>query len=168
MKKAILFISLSFLLFITACQSAESKEVMEYHNGFVEEIVSGVELITEAYDEMDAAATDEEAIEIGNNKILPTLEKMKTHMDAQNPEKEDTKDYHKIRSEWFGLYEDIVTTEVQSLDDYINERITDEDLDTIFEEVFEKSLRAEELAVEAEEKVDELADKYKFEILDEE
>lgn len=165
MKKAILFISLSLLLFITACQSAESKEVMDYHNDFVEEVMSRVEKITQGYDEIDVVENDVEAIEIGQTKIIPTLEEIRMHMDAQNPEKEDTKDYHKIRSEWFDLYEEIVTTEVQSLDDYVNERITDEDLETIFEEVFEMSIKAEELAVEAEEKVDELADKYDFEIL---
>lgn len=168
MRKAILFISLSFILFVTACQSAESKEVMEYHNGFVEEIVSGVEVITEGYNEMDAAETDEEAIEIGHTKMLPKLEKMREHMDAQNPEKDDTKEYHKIRSEWFGLYEGIVTAEVQSLDDYVNERITDEELDEIFEEVYEKSVEAEELATEGEDKVAELAEKYDFEVLDKE
>lgn len=167
MRKVILFVSLSILLLFTACQSAESKEVMEYHNDFVEEIVTGVEIITEAYDEMDAAETDEEAVEIGNTKILPTLEKMKVHMDAQNPKEDDAKEYHKIRSEWFDLYEEIVVTEVQSLDDYVNERITDEELEEIFGDVYEKAERAEELAIQAEEKVDELAEKYDFEVLDE-
>src|SRR5699024_6705017 len=119
------------------------KEVMEYHNDFVEEIVTGVEIITEAYDEMDAAETDEEAVEIGNTKILPTLEKMKVHMGAQNPKEDDAKEYHKIRSEWFDLYEEIVVTEVQSLDDYVNDRITDEELEEIFGDVYEKAERAE-------------------------
>lgn len=168
MRKAILFISLAFVLLVTACQSAESKEVMEYHNGFVEEIVSGVETVTAGYDEMDAAATDEEAVELSNTKILPTLEDMKAHMDSQNPEEDDTKEYHKIRLEWFELYEEVVKSEIQALDDYINGRITDEELDEIFVDIYEKSERAEELAIKAEEKVDELADKYKFELIDEE
>src|SRR5690625_1130676 len=167
MRKAILFMSLAFVLLVTACQSAESKEVMEYHNGFVEEIVSGVEIITAGYDEMDAAETDEEAVEISKTKILPTLEDMKAHMDAQNPAEDDTKEYHKIRLEWFELYEEIVKTEIQALDDYINDRITDEELDEIFVDVYEKSERAEELAIKAEEKVEELTDKYDFEVEDE-
>src|SRR5699024_11418816 len=112
MRKVILFVSLSALLFITACQSAESKEVMEYHNDFVEEVVSRVDVITKAYDEMDTVETDEEALEIGHTKLLPTLEEIRTHMDAQSPEKDDTKEYHQLRLEWFDLYEEIVTTEI--------------------------------------------------------
>src|SRR5690625_186700 len=168
MRKAILLISLSVLLLITACQSAESKEVMQYHNDFVEEVVNRIEIISEEYDEMDAASTDEEAVEIGNNKILPILDEIKTHMNAQKPENEDTKDYHKLRKEWFDLYEEIVITEVQALDDYVNDQISDEDLEEIFEELQEKSVKAEELAIKAEEEVDKLTDKYDFEVLNEE
>lgn len=168
MRKAILLISLLLLLFVTACQSGESKEVMEYHNGFFDEVASRVDIITAGYDELEAAETDEEAIEVIHTKIFPTLEEMKVHMDAQNPEEDDTKEYHKLRSEWFELYSDIVRTELQGFDDYINDRITDEELDEIFEEVHVKSGSAEELAIQAEAKIDELADKYKFEVLDEE
>lgn len=167
MRKAILLTSLSFLLFITACQSAESKEVMEYHNDFVEEVVNRIDEITEAYDEMDTVETDEEALEVGNTKILSTLEEVRKHMDAQSPEKDDTKEYHKLRLEWFDLYEEIVTTEMQALDDYINNQIADEELEEILVEIHEISIDAEELAIKAEEKVDELAKKYNFEVLDE-
>lgn len=167
MRKVILFISLSALLFITACQSAESKEVMEYHNDFVEEVVSRVDEIMEAYNEMDTVETDEEALEIGNTKLLTALEGIRTHMDAQSPEKDDTKEYHKLRLEWFDLYEEIVTKEIQALNDYVNGQITDEEFDKVLEDVYEISIKGEELAIEAEEKVDELAEKYDFEVLDE-
>jgi hypothetical protein len=167
MRKALLFISLSFLIVITACQSAESKEVLEYHNGFVDEVISRDEIITEAYDEIDTVETDEEAIVIANDKILPTLEEMKKHMDAQNPEKDDTKEYHKLRMEWFELYEEIIKLELQALEDYVNDVITDEEFIEIFEEVYEKSETLQEILDKGEEKADELAEKYEFEVINE-
>lgn len=164
MKKVIIWMTLASLLFITACQSAESKEVMEYHNDFVEEVISKIDEIVKGYGEMDIAETDEEALEIGNTKILPTLSEIRTYMDAQDPKEEDTKEYHKIRLEWFDLYEEIVTTEMQALDDYLNDQITEDELNEIVEGLNEISVQAEELAIKAEEKVDELAEKYDFEV----
>lgn len=168
MRKAILFISLSLLLLVTACQSAESKEIVEYHNGFVKEVVSGVEIITAGYEEMDSVETDEEVIEIGNTKILPTLDEKQAYMDSQNPKEDDTKEYHKLRLEWFEIYSEIVRREIQALDDYINDVITDEELEEILAEITDLAESGEALATEADARINELADKHNFELVDEE
>lgn len=167
MRKALLFISLSLLLIITACNSAGFKEVLEYHNGFVDEVIVKTEKIDAAYDKMELAETDEEILEISQKEILPVLDEIKAYMDAQEPKVDDTKEYHQLRSDWFNLYNEIVRTEIQTMDDYINDRITEEEFDEIYEEAFPKLAEVEKLAGAAEDKINELSEKYKFEEIEE-
>ena len=163
MRKALLFIGLSLLVLITACNSTGAKEVLEYHNAFGEEIVDRVVQIGEASEKMELTETAEEDMEIANNEILPTLDKMKAHMGSQKPEKDDTKEYHKLRSDWFEIYSELVESEIQMMDDYTNDIITEEELEEKFEESFARYEEMEELWDKAETKIDELSDKYKFE-----
>lgn len=167
MRKSLLFISLFLLLIITACNSAGFKEVLEYHNDFVDEVGVKTEKIDEAYVKMDLAELDEEVLEISQKEILPMLDEIKAYMDAQEPKVDDTKEYHQLRLDWFNLYSEIVRTEIQSMDDFLNDRITEEELDKIFEETYPKLAEVEKLSDAAEDKIDELSVKYKFEEIEE-
>ena len=163
MRKALIFIGLSVLVLITACNSTGAKEVLEYHNAYYNEIVEGVMEIDEAYVKMELTETVDEDVEIANNEILPTLDKMKTHMESQKPTKDDTKEYHKLRSDWFELYSELVESEIQMMDDYMNDLISEEELEEKLVESFARYEEMEELWEKGETKIDELADKYKFE-----
>lgn len=166
-KKALLLIGLSLVLLLAACQSAESKEVLEYHNDLVKNVINKGDDVAAGYDKMDLAETEQEVIDISKNEMLPTLDEMRKYMEAQKPEKDDTKEYHQLRLEWFEAYSDLIETELQAMEDYINDVITEEEFDNISEGLYEKLDETNELAEKADQKIDELAEKYDFEEIDE-
>lgn len=167
MKRIFMPLGLVLLIFLAACNSAESKELLEYHNGLVDKVLDRMEEIDEGYDKIDIAESDDEVIEIAQQDMLPVLEEIKAYMEDQNPEKEDTKEYHKLRMEWVTGYYDLVTTELQAMEDYINDDISEEEFDNIVEDLYTQLEEVNDLSVKADDKIDELSEKYEFEEIEE-
>lgn len=166
-KRTLLLIGISLVLLLAACQSAESKEVMEYHNDFVEKVITKGEEVSAGYAKMESVETEEETLEIIQDEMLPALQEMKKHMEDQDPKEDESKEYHQLRLEWFKAYHDLIETELQAMDDYINDVITEEEFDNISESLYDDLDEVNERAEKADKKIDELAEKYDFEELDE-
>lgn len=162
MKKVLLFAGLFFLLFMTACQSADADEVLEYHNGYVENIGSKMAKMSVADEKIYDAETDEEAIDLMDSEKEPLLESMKEYMDKQDPEKDPAIEYHKLRKKAFDTFYESIRLDIETFRGIMDGSLTEEEIDENYDEsavIFEEAEKQQE---EAEEKMEELSDKYKF------
>lgn len=163
MKRVFLFAGLLLLVFITACQSAEADEVLEYHNDYVENVANKMDDIDVANEKIWMADTDEEAMDAIDNDLEPLLNNMKDYMDKQDPEKDATKEYHELRLNAFNAFYDSLQMDIETFRGLMDESISEEEADERYEQSDAKFAEAQELSEKAEDKIDELADKYKFE-----
>lgn len=162
MRRILLLLSLFLIISLAACSSAEGKEVLEYHNNFVDEVISQVEIIEVAYNKIEYVEY-EEVIEILQNEISPALDDIQTYMNAQKPEKDDTKEYHQLRLNEFTAFVDLMKEESQAMEDFVNDKITEEEFNEFLDGLNVKFAEYEVLASEANEKMEELSDKHTFE-----
>ena len=163
MKRISLFIGILLLVLVTACQAADADEVLEYHNSYIENVMEkAVEIdgITEKVWEEDTE--DEDVLNLVNNDLEPLIEEMKAYMDKQDPESDDAKEYHKLRMDWFNSYYDVIKIDIQTYKGIINDTMSDSEIEKSFNESESKFNESLELAKIADEKIDELSEKYKF------
>lgn len=163
MKKVFLFAGLLLLAFITACQSAEANEVLDYHNAYVENVANKMDNIDAANEKIWMAETDEEAIEVIDNELEPLLKDMRSYMDKQDPEKDATKEYHDLRLKAFDAFYDSFQLDIETFRGLVDETITEEEADERYEQSDAKFDEAQDYSDKAEDKINELAEKYKFE-----
>lgn len=163
MKRVFLFAGIILLFFITGCQSADANEVLEYHNSYVENVGNKMAEIAEVDEEIWDAETDQEAMELMDNELEPLIDSMKDYMDKQNPEKDPTKEYHEIRKKSVDSFYESMKLDIVTFRGIMDDSLTEEEVEENYEEsaiIFEEALDHQE---EAEEKIAELSDKYKFE-----
>lgn len=162
MRKTFLLMSLSLSIMLTACSSEEGNEIIDYHNDFIDEVISKTEVIKNAYSEIEYVE-DDKAVEVLKKEIPPVLEDIKKYMDAQKPKKEDTKAYHQLRLKEINYYIDLIKYETNALSDYIEDEITEAEFDEFLEALQVKYDEYELLTIEANEKIEELSEKYSLE-----
>lgn len=163
MKRMFLFTGILLLIFMTACQSADANEVLEYHNSYVKNITDKMDHVDEANNQIWEAESEEEISDTIDNDLEPLLEKMRTYMDEQDPEKDVTKEYHEMRLKAFDSFYESMQIDIKTYKGLLDDTLSDEDADKNFEESEKKFEEAQKLSEEADKKIDELADKYKFE-----
>lgn len=163
MRKLFLFTGLSLILMLAACSSAESKEILEYHNAFVENVSDKMVALDQPYDHLENAATDKQALDIFDSEILPAINEMKEYMDGQKLETEVAKEYHNMRLEWLNAWSEGNYMEKDALENYVNNSLTEDEMDKLMQQAESKYKKAQELDQKANEKIDELADEYNFE-----
>lgn len=164
MRKALLVSGLSLMLFvITACQSAESKELLDYHNDFVVNIGDKMDELVDRADKMWEVETEEEAVEAIDNGLEPYLNELKEYMDAQDPQEDVTKEYHKMRLDSFNALYESMELSMEAFRGIVSEEMDDDELDDLFEKSIEKNDEADKLAQEANQKFGELSEEYNFE-----
>lgn len=163
MKKFFLFTGLFLLIFMAACQSADADEVLEYHNGYVENVSDKMDDIDVANEKIYTAETDDEAMDIVENELEPLLDDMKNYMDKQDPEKDPTIEYHELRSKAYDAFYDSMKLDIETYKGIIDGSLTEEEADKNYDESEAMFMDAQKHQEKADEKIEELSDKYKFE-----
>ena len=163
MKKFFLFVGIFFVVMLAACSSAEGDEVLEYHNGFVDNINDRGSEIEQLNQKMDEAATDEEVYEISENEIIPVIDEMKGYMDKQDPETDVVKEYHQLRMDWFNTWSEGYYLENEALDKYISQSASEDETDELMNQSIDKFTEAATLNEKADQRAEELIEEYNFE-----
>ena len=166
MRKINIVIGLLLLTLIAACQSAESKEVLEYHNGYVENVSTKLEELQELNLELVFAETDEEIDEL-IDQVEPILKEISDYMDAQDPENAETKEYHQLRLESIHALVASMEIDIELYRGFINESLSDEEIEQMLEESNAKFEEFNDWAIQANEKIDELSERFNFEEINE-
>src|SRR5690625_8008754 len=98
MRKVWLFVGIALMVIVSACSSPEAEEVLNYHNDMVDDMNPKLDQIEGLYGEMETVETEEEAVEIHTDKILPLIAELKDSFDQQDQKEEEPKKYHNRRS----------------------------------------------------------------------
>ncbi|HLR81388.1 MAG TPA: hypothetical protein VK119_12620 [Bacillota bacterium] len=164
MRKFILLLGSLFLAMMLAACSSEADEIVDYHNGYIENVADRM-------DEMDEmgieALNDEEVLGAYEDELLPFLTELKDYMDSQDELEHDvTKEYHALRKDAIDKLHEGFHLHYEALSDYDEGSITEEELFEKIAEIDEVFLEAEESTEAAEERIDELSDEYDLEELD--
>lgn len=157
-KRIVLFLGAGFLTLITACSSPEEKEVLTYHNDFVDYTNPKLEEIEDLDDKIEKADTKEEAYDIEDNEIIPLIKDIKDYFDEQEPEEEVTKKYHELRSSWADKYYEGFQVEDEAYEALLGE--SGEEADDLFADADGKLEEASEDLEKANEEWDAIVDEY--------
>src|SRR5690625_7442897 len=111
MRKVWLFVGIALMVIVSACSSPEAEEVLNYHNDMVDDMNPKLDQIEGLYGEMETVETEEEAVEIHTDKILPLIAEIKEFFDSQDPNEDATKEYHKVTSKSIDLLRESDTLE---------------------------------------------------------
>lgn len=162
MKKKVVFTGIFLIIFLVACQSAESKEVLEYHNNYVENIqekMNDVERINEEIWDSDSDDIILNAIDV---ELYPLLEQMKVYMDQQDPKYKETKGYNDLRLTAFNMFYDSMNLEMESFRGVLIDELSEEEVEKILKKSKNKFEEAKILEQKANKKIEKLSEKYKF------
>src|SRR5699024_234508 len=164
MSKFILLLGSLFLAMMLAACLSEAVEIVDYHNGYIENVADRM-------DEMDETGieelNDEEDRGAYEHDIVTLLTELQAYMDSQDEyEHEVTKEYHALRKDAIDKLHEGFHLHYEALSDYDEGSITEEELFEKIAEIDEVFLEAEESTEAAEERIDELSDEYDLEELD--
>ncbi|MEC5424935.1 hypothetical protein QGM71_15720 [Virgibacillus sp. C22-A2] len=167
MKKLMLFILVSMILGLSACSSAEGKELAEYHNNYVETVN---EKATQVEVELNAsfeAGTLEEELKLQEENVLPLISEIEEYIESQKPESDVVKEMHSMRLEQMRSWVEVFNLRFEALEKTI-EGASEEEVAEIVQQAEEKVVETQTKAQAANEKMAELADEYNVELIDEE
>ena len=129
MRKLLLLLLTGFaLMMLVACSSPEADEVLDYHNAMVDEINPKLEQIDSIYTKIETVETDQEALEVYDNELLPLLTEIKEYYDSHSLEYDVAKDYHNLHVELANAMYDAVVKEKEFVEAFTDENISEEDL----------------------------------------
>lgn len=148
---------------LVACSSPEEKEILDVHNGYVDNVNPKIDEVDQVYEKINTAQSDEEVMDIRETELTPLVLEVKEYIDSQKPETEEAKEYHQIRADWANAWYDVIDLENQASQGMVDESLTDEEVTELLIQAEEKGQEATELAEKGHEKIDELSDKYDFE-----
>jgi len=163
MRKVLLFLGIALMVIVTVCSSPEADEVLNYHNDMVDDMNPKLEQIEELYGEMETVDTEEEAVEIHTDKILPVITEIKEFFDSQDPKEDVTKDYHEMRSKSINSLSESIQMENDIFVQLLSEEMDEEELMTLMEESEAKAMEATEQDEEANEKWEDISEEFDFE-----
>lgn len=162
MKKILGVIGIIFIMVLAACSSPEADEVLEYHNAMAENINPKIDKIDELYTKVAAAASDEEALEVFDNELVPLIGEIRDYYDSQKVESDVAKEYHKLHLELVDAMDNVVQKEKEYLSAFLDENSTEEDILALEEELDELTEVAAEKDKAVSDHWDSLIEKYDF------
>ncbi|WP_047983601.1 hypothetical protein [Ornithinibacillus californiensis] len=168
MKKLVLLLTgVVLMMVLVACSSPEADEVLEYHNAMADTINPKLDQIPTMYNEITSAATDEEAIEIFDKKLIPLIGEIKEFYDSQSVEYNVTKEYHNLNVELVNAMNDVVLKEKEYFEAFLDPNATEEDILALEAEMDELNAIAEEKDAAVTERWEALVEEYAFEEIEE-
>src|SRR5690625_607803 len=163
MRKVWLFVGIALMVIVSACSSPEAEEVLNYHNDMVDDMNPKLDQIEGLYGEMETVETEEEAVEIHTDKILPLIAEIKEFFDSQDPKEDATKEYHKLRSKSIESLSESVQMENDIFVQLLSDEMDEDELMALMEEADEKSTEAVDQDEEANKKWEEISEEFDFE-----
>ncbi|SFA91148.1 hypothetical protein SAMN04488072_103219 [Lentibacillus halodurans] len=166
-RHLLLFGCIAVLLLLAACTSAETEELMDYHNGYVDHVNSKITEINTLSEKSLSSASFEEALDIQTNELLPLVNEIKDYMDSQEPESNVVKEYHSLRSDQVDTWYEAFQMKYDVLEKMVNESISEEEADEIIMDADNNFMEAGEKAQKADKKIEDLADEHNLELEEE-
>ncbi|MBY7143987.1 hypothetical protein KFZ56_13220 [Virgibacillus sp. NKC19-3] len=166
MKKLLLPIGFVLIGLFTACSSAEGDELVDYQNGYVENVVNKTEEVDQKFQESLEAQTMEEMIEMQENEVMPMVSEIGEYIDDQEPETDDVKEYHDMRAEEMSIWEEAFDLRFEALEKMANNE-SDQEVDELIAQSDEKLDESDEIGMEVEQKLGELVEEYNLEFEEE-
>lgn len=164
-RKLKLFIS--FMTMLVACTSAESEELVNYHNGYVDNVNSKITAINTLNEKSLSSASFEEAYNVQKDELLPLVDEIKDYMDSQESETDVVQAYHSLRVEQVETWYEAFQMKFDVLEQMTNESISEEEANDIILQADDKFMEAGEKAQEADQKLADLADEHNLELEEE-
>ncbi|WP_096274154.1 hypothetical protein [Paucisalibacillus globulus] len=143
-KLLLLLVGLTLMVVLAACSSPEEDEVLDYHNAMVDEINPKLEQVDGLYTKIETVATDEEALEVYDNELLPLLTEIKEYYESQSLEHDVAKDYHSLHIELANAMYDAVEKEREFVEAFLDTTKSEEDLLALETELVELNTIAAE------------------------
>ncbi|ALX47198.1 hypothetical protein [Lentibacillus amyloliquefaciens] len=159
-----LFVCLNVLLVLAACSSAEAEELVDYHNGYVENVNSKLIDINTLNEKSSSSASFEEAYDVQKNELLPIVNEIKDYIDSQDPESETVKEYHSMRADQVETWYEAFQMKFDVLEKMVKESISEEEANEIIMEADEKFVEAGEKAQKADQKMESLAEEHNLQL----
>lgn len=162
MKKKIMFFLIAVLLTVlAACSSPEAKEVLNYHNDFVDYSNPKMDEVNQILDKIDLAETNQEAYDIGENVLVPIIKDVKDYLDEQDPKEDVTEEYHEILSKWANTFYKSAETQNDAYEEFIDG--SEDKGNELADEAEDLMMDANDYDEQALEKWDDIMDEYDFE-----
>jgi hypothetical protein len=162
MKKLLVVLTGFAFLMLGACSSPEADEVLEYHNTMVDEINPKLEQIDELYTKIQAVATEQEALDVYENELLPLLTDIKGYYESQTLEHDVAKEYHNLHVELVDAMYAAVAKEKEFVEALLDTEASEEDLLALDAELVELNTIAEEKDKAVTDKWESLKEEYDF------
>lgn len=163
MRQLFLFTILFLTIMLAACSSPEAEEILDIHNGYVDNVNPKIDEVDQVYEKINAAQSDEEVMDIRETELTSIVLEVKEYIDSQEPETEEAKEYHQIRADWASAWYDVIDLENKATQGTIDGSLTEEEITELLMQAEERGQEASELAEKGHEKIDELSEKYNFE-----
>ncbi|TFJ91288.1 hypothetical protein [Lentibacillus salicampi] len=166
-RKMKLFITLTAVLLLAACASAEAEELVDYHNGYVENVNGKLMEIDTLNEKSLSSASYEDALNVQENELMPLVNDIKDYMDSQEPESDVVKEYHSLRADQVDTWYEAFQMKFDVLKKMVNQSISEEEANEVIMEADEKYMEAGEKAQMADQKMEDLADEHNLELEEE-
>lgn len=164
MKKIVVFTSLCFLVFLTACASSEAKEIVEYHNNYVENVNKRAIKVDEALAKSNQASTLEDTFKIFKEEVDPLVQDIKRYILTQEPETDVVKELNSMRVDQLKAWSKAFELRLKALKE-ANELSPNEDEVSELTDKSNKSFeKFNELGEKANKRFMEIAEEYNVEI----
>lgn len=164
MKKIIYaVIALSSIWLLTACSSAEADEVLEFHNDMVDYVNPRMDDLLELNDEILWMTSEEDALELQKNEIIPALKEIQDYIHSKDPKYEITKEYHELIRNWMDALSEAVHLETEAVEGLLAGTLTEDEaweLIRLSEEAVDESLKYDKQVYD---KWEEIKEEYNFE-----
>lgn len=167
MKRILLFASLLVIVTLSACNSAETDELVEYHNSFVKSVNKKSMEVEQAMEKSLSSETLEEALEIQKNEVVPLVDEIESYIQSQKPETDAVKELHGMRVEQISSWVEAYNLNHEALGKMLKME-DDPEIDEMITESDVKFGEAEKLGIKADEKLEKMSKEYNVEFLENE
>src|SRR5699024_12828121 len=83
MRQLFLFTILFFMIMLAACSSPEAEEILDVHNGYVDNVNSKIDEVDQVYEKINDAESDEVVIDISETELTAIGMEVKDYSDSQ-------------------------------------------------------------------------------------
>ncbi|SEP95520.1 hypothetical protein SAMN05216232_1439 [Virgibacillus subterraneus] len=164
MKKIFFITGLFIILLLTACASETAKELVEYHNSYLNNVNSKGQELDKIIKKSLNTSTPTEAYQLQKEKAMPIVKEVEEYINSQDPKTDIVKELHQMRLEQFKLWHEGIQLKFQAVKKMGNQSVSQQETKDIIEESNRILKDAMELGKKADNKFLELADEHGLEL----